>query len=282
MRQGRGLPVLAQSLVVLYRAEGHDVAALSGVDLAVPAGGMLAVVGPSGSGKSTLLSVFGGLVRASAGKASIGDADLAGMTESDLDRLRAGQVALMLQGAHRNLLPYLTPRQNVEHAQRFALRRGREVPDVAEIVEMVGITDRADRPLTDLTPGFYQLTAVAAAVAGGPGVLLADEPTSQLHHTDRDRVLESIRRINEDYGTTVLVVTHDQAVADFMGRALTIRDGRVGGEDRAGQQFAVVASDGSVPLPAEVFEELPAGSLLRVVAHEGGILLVPQEASSDD
>ena len=265
-----GLPVRTHGLVHIYRAEGHDVAALSGVDLTVAAGERVALLGPSGAGKSTLLALFGGLLRPSAGRIHIGEHELSGMTEEQIDGFRAGEVGIVLQGAARNHLPWLTVRGNVDFAQRPARRSGRDVPPVAQLLELLGLTDVADRPLEGLTPGQLQLAALAVALACGPGLLLGDEPTSQLDRGSRDVVLDALAEVGRTLGTTIVVVTHDPDVARAFPRTVTIRDGRVGGEGRSGEEYSVVAADGSLPLPAPALDAFPAGTLVRVHRTESG------------
>jgi ABC-type lipoprotein export system ATPase subunit len=271
-----GLGVRTRGLVHIYRAEGHDVAALSGVDLTVAPGEIVGLLGPSGAGKSTLLTLFGGLMRPSAGRVTVGEHELSTMTEGELDRFRATDVGLILQGAARNLLPYLTARQNVEFAQRSARKAGRSVPGAGEVLELVGLGDSVSAPLDSLPPGKLQLAALAVALASRPGLLLGDEPTSQLHHTSRDVVLDALHRVNEEWGTTIVVVTHDPEVAARLPRTVTIRDGRVGGEGRQGEEYAVVSADGSLPLPAAVVEDLPPGSLVRVHRVDDVWTIIPQ------
>jgi len=272
-----GLAISTRGLVHIYRSEGHDVAALSGVDLSVAAGEMIALLGPSGAGKSTLLTLLGGLFKPSAGKIFIGEHELTSLTTNQFDRLRATEVSLMLQGASRNLLPYLTPRQNVAFAQHAARRLDKhaDLPDVREVLDRVGLTGHADAPLGSLTPGHLQLAAVAICIATNPGVILADEPTSQLDHHARDTVLDTLARINTGQGTTVVLVTHDPQVAAVMPRTVTIRDGRIGGEGRAGQEYAVVTADGFLPLPAHALDVLPPGTLVRVHDQDGTWVLLP-------
>lgn len=271
-----GLGVRTRGLVHIYRAEGHDVAALSGVDLTVGPGEVVGLLGPSGAGKSTLLTLFGGLMRPSAGRVSVGEHELSTMSEAELDGFRASEVGLILQGAARNLLPYLTARQNVEFAQRSAVRAGREVPPPGEVLELVGLDHAATAPLDSLPPGQLQLAALAVALASRPGLLLGDEPTSQLHHTSRDVVLDALHRVNEEWGTTIVVVTHDPDVATRLPRTVTIRDGRVGGEGRAGEEYAVVSADGSLPLPPAAVAAFPPGALVRVHHVDGVWTLVPE------
>jgi ABC-type lipoprotein export system ATPase subunit len=267
---------MTAGLVHIYRAEHHDVAALAGVDLSVQAGERVALRGPSGAGKSTLLTLFGGLLRPSAGRIRIGEHELSRMSEADLDSLRGREVGIVLQGASRNLIPHKTIRENVAFAQG-SRARGDDVAPVDEILDLVRLRNRADEPLTSLTPGELQRGALAVAVSTRPGLLLGDEPTSQLDHDARDQVLQTLGDINTTWGTTIIVVTHDPDVAARMPRTVTIRDGRVGAEGREGEEFAVVSADGSVPLPPHVLATLTPGTLVRLVESEQGWTLVRDE-----
>jgi putative ABC transport system ATP-binding protein len=269
-----GLSVRTRRLVHIYRTEDHDVAALSGVDLEVVAGEIVGLLGPSGAGKSTLLSLLAGLFPPSAGKIFVGSSDLSAADGARVDELRAREVSLMLQGAERNLLPYLDVAGNIAFAQHAARRAGKEVPDPHDALEMVGLTDRAHESAESLSPMERQLAAVAVALAPRPGLLLADEPTSQLDGPARQQVLQAIRRANAELGTTVLLVTHDLEVARQLPRTVTIRDGKIGGEGRRGQEYAIVSADGFLPLPGHVLDRLPPGTLVRFAERDGGLELV--------
>ncbi|QQS01203.1 MAG: ATP-binding cassette domain-containing protein [Austwickia sp.] len=270
-----GLAVATRGLVHVYRTEGQDVAALAGVDLAIRPGETVGLLGPSGSGKSTLLALLGGLMRPSAGRITVGGRDLVDLTEAELDDYRAGEAGVLLQGARRNLVPYLSAADNVVFAQAAALRRGRSCPDVLDTLALVGADQFATRRPADLSPGQAQLIALAVALAAGPGLLLADEPSSALSHAARDDVLAAIDHVNRERSATVVVVTHDEAVARRMRRTVTIRDGRVGGEGRDGEEFAIVAADGSLPLPVGALADLPPGTAVRVHREGARWLLVP-------
>jgi putative ABC transport system ATP-binding protein len=269
-------------LVHIYRSEGFDVAALSGVDLTVNAGEVVGLLGPSGSGKSTLLALLGGLFRPSAGKIFVGDHELSALSGTQLDAFQARETSLMLQGAQRNLIPYLTVRENVAFAQGEARRLGAEVLGVERGLELVGATAFADAPLAQLSQGQLQMAALVVAMAPLPGVLLADEPTSALDRGARERIIDALLRVNEEQGTTVVVVTHDPEVADRLPRTVTIRDGRIGGEGRSGKEYAVVTADGFIPLPVHVRDELPPGTLLRLDHTDAGILIVPEVIGHED
>jgi putative ABC transport system ATP-binding protein len=275
-----GLPVRTERLVHVYHTEGHDVAALSGVDLDVRGGDLVGLLGPSGAGKSTLLSLLGGIFRPSAGRILLGDAELSALSERELDELRATRISIMLQGAARNLVPYRDPEQNVAFAQRWTRRRTADLPSPREVLASVGLADQAHVPLAQLSAGQLQLAAVAVALASRPGLLLADEPTSQLDHAARDTVLQAIAGANRELGTTVLLVTHDPAVARRLPRTVTIRDGKIGGEGRLGEEYAVVTADGFLPLPAHALPSLPPGTLVRVRPVPGGFLLDVEDGRS--
>jgi len=272
-----GLDVAAHGLVHIYRLEGNDVVALSGVDLDIASGEVVGLLGPSGSGKSTLLNLLAGLLRPSAGRLRVGDHDLTRLDEKGLARMRASDVGIVVQGAMRNLLPYASPVDNVRFAQRGARAIKRELPDPHEVLELVGLGEHARTPLGQLAPGQKQRLAVGVALGARPGLLLLDEPTSQLDHEGRDEVLAAVEDVNRLIGTTVVAVTHDPEVAARLPRTVTIRDGRVGSEGRRGEDFAVVGRDGSIALPPDVLDAVPPGSLLRVqLQDDGTIHLVPE------
>ncbi len=263
---GPGLPVRCQGVVHIYASTGKDVddvVALRGVDLDVDVGELIALLGPSGSGKSTVLGLLAGLLRPSAGRVLIGPHDVGRLAPRALARLRGSLVATVLQEPSRNLLPYATVRQNV----RFAGRR--ESAD--DLIERLGLAELAHQPAGRLSGGEQQRVAIAAAVAGGAGLLLADEPTSQLDSVGRLRVLELLEQVNAEFGTTVVVVTHDSFVASRLARTVTIRDGRVGAEGRHGREFAVVGRDGTLQLPPDVVEDFPPGTLLEVSRRPDGV-----------
>lgn len=292
-----GIPVSCHGLVHIYRLEGNDVVALSGVDLDVAAGEVVGLLGPSGSGKSTLLNLFAGLLRPSAGRLHVGAHEIARMDERGLARMRALDVGVVLQGAMRNLLPYANPIDNVRFAQRGArkLRSTREsagdpvtgelgaadLPEAGEVLGLVGLGDCAHTALPGLSPGQRQRLAVAVGLAARPGLLLLDEPTSQLDHEGRDEVLQAVSDINRDLGTTVVAVTHDPDVAARLPRTVTIRDGRVGAEGRRGEDFAVVGRDGSLTLPPDILDWVPPGSLLRVTVVDDGAVRLERTDSGE-
>jgi ABC-type lipoprotein export system ATPase subunit len=270
-----GLAVVCRRVVHIYRAEGGDVVALSGVDLDIPPGGMVALVGPSGSGKSTLIALLAGLMRPSAGKVQVGLADIGQLSEKELARLRGTDLGVVLQGAQRNLLPHATVLNNVWLAQRRAAQlRPRDIEPPERTLALLGMIGQGHRLVRDLEPAMAQRAALAVGIAASPGLLLVDEPTSQLDRTGRDEILDALETINRERGTTIVAVTHDPEVGERLGRAVTIRDGRVGAEGRNGREFAVIAGDGTVQLPPEVLDSYPPGTLLAVRHTDGQVTLI--------
>ncbi len=264
--EGRGLGVRCEGVVHLYRTfEGHDVVALRGVDLVIRPGERVAFLGPSGSGKSTLLTLLGGVQRPSAGRIFLGDEEISRMGERYLARLRSRRVSTMLQGATRNLLAYATARQNIGFARLGmgpeARRLARPVDD---LLELVGLREQAAQPAATMSGGQRQRLALACAVAAGPDLLLADEPTSQLSHQDRDDVLRLIHAVGDEFGTTIVVVTHQPEVADTFPRTVTMKGGRVGSEGRDGAEWVVIGEEGVLHLPGHLAQEWPAGTLVRI------------------
>jgi ABC-type lipoprotein export system ATPase subunit len=271
-----GLAVACRRVVHIYRADAGDVVALAGVDLTIAPGEMVALVGPSGSGKSTLIALLAGLMRPSAGRVSIGTYDLGKLSDTEISRLRGTELGVVLQGATRNLLPYASLARNIWLAQtRAASTKGIRLDDPERILDLVGLGGQGRVRIGELAPGARQRAALAVGIAAGPGLLLVDEPTSQLDTAGRDEVVHALETVNAERGTTIVVVTHDGEVGNRLGRAVTIRDGRVGAEGRGGQDFAVVAGDGTVQLPPEVLGEFPPGTLFTVDRVDGSVALVP-------
>jgi putative ABC transport system ATP-binding protein len=261
-----GVGVRCQGVVHLYRTfEGHDVVALQGVDLDIDAGERVAFLGPSGSGKSTLLTLLGGIQKPSAGRIFLGEDEISRLGERFLARIRARRVSTMLQGSTRNLLPYATARQNLGFA-RLALSSSerREVVGDRDLLGKVGLEQQADQVVSTMSGGQRQRLALACAVATMPQLLLADEPTSQLSHEDRDHVIELIHELGDDLGTTIVVVTHQPEVAATFPRTVTMKGGRVGAEGRHGAEYVVIGAEGVVHLPTHLAAEWPQGTLVRI------------------
>jgi ABC-type lipoprotein export system ATPase subunit len=258
---------VCERITHLYQAGDEQVVALRDVDLTIPAGTSIALLGPSGCGKSTLMSLLAGLQRPSTGKLFVGDHDLTSEPGAGR-RLRAKTVALLLQEPSRALLPYASPRLALQGARDRATDR---------TLAAFALSDVADTPTRLLSAGQQQRLALALVMARRPGLLLVDEPTSRLDPSERDIVITTLHAAAAESGTTLVVVTHDPAVAATFDRTLSMRDGRVGAEGRDGTQLAVVGADGSIALPAEALDILPPGRYAQVEITDDGILLRPYD-----
>lgn len=279
---GRGADVICVGVAHIYSAEEEPIVALRNVELAVRAGELVALLGPSGSGKSTLLALLSGLLRPSAGRVLVAGHNLARLDERALSRLRATELALLLQEPLENLIPYATPLENFAFAQRGARRRGWRLRwSPPELVEAFALGPVADRPVYRLSGGEQQKVATAAATATSPRVLVADEPTAGLDAPGREAVIDALRRAHELSGATIIVATHDAATAAAFPRTVTISHGMTGEEGRGGRRFAVVGPDGAIQLPAEVLARYPAGSLLRVSLTATGVELRSEQEEED-
>ena len=262
------------NLVHVYESSGSRVAALRGVDLIVEPGETVALLGPSGSGKSTLLWHFAGLLAPTAGTVELNGRNLAAMSLRELDTVRVRDIGVMLQNGSRNLMPYISATENLMFAQRPTQRTTRGKQARAKfLLDAVGLQHTTGRPAGGLSGGEQQRLALAVALVNGPQLLLADEPTSQLDDATAATIVELIKTANVEFGTTVVVVTHDENVSAALGRTITIRDGRIGEESHAGESYLVVGKDGAMHLPPELLEALPPGSLARATAVDDGVHL---------
>jgi ABC-type lipoprotein export system ATPase subunit len=229
-----GVPVQCVDVEQTYHVDGEDVTALTDVQLDIAAGEKVALFGPSGSGKSTLTSLLAGLRRPTRGQVVIGDDDLTAMSERALLRFRGRLVGIVLQNPSRSLLPYGTAVDNIEFARRALPRSARRrLARPTDLLRQLGLEELAEQRVAQMSGGEQQRLSAAVAMATAPQLLLADEPTSQLDGSNRDRVLELLDRVGAEFGTTMVVVTHDPAVADALQRRVTLAEGRIVDDGRA-------------------------------------------------
>jgi putative ABC transport system ATP-binding protein len=211
----------AQSLTKTYGSGDLVVRALREVDLDIRRGEFIVLLGPSGSGKSTLLNILGGLDVPTSGELRFGSLRLSGADEAALTAYRREHVGFVFQ--FYNLIPSLTVRENVALVTDIA-----EHPmPVDEAIDLVGLTPRRDHFPAQLSGGEQQRVAIARAIVKRPAVLLCDEPTGALDYQTGKLVLEVIERINEEIGTTVIVITHNAAIASMADRVIHLGDGRI-------------------------------------------------------
>ncbi|MFC9116900.1 MULTISPECIES: ABC transporter ATP-binding protein [Streptomyces] len=269
---GHDALITCDRLVRVFTADGVEVQALQGLDLLVREGELMALVGASGSGKSTLMNILAGLDTPTAGAARVAGRDLLTMTAKDRLAYRREVVGFVWQQTSRNLLPYLTSAQNVALPMQLAGRRGRfrsarraRTEHALELLELLEVADCRDRRPHEMSGGQQQRVAIAVALAGDPSVLLADEPTGELDSNTAEQIFAAFRTANEQLGTTVVIVTHDQTVANEVSRTVAIRDGRTstevlrrsevdeatGHEKLVAREYAMLDRAGRLQLPAE-------------------------------
>ena len=221
--EGRGLAPAFQAtgLNKIYHTGETEVQALRGVDLDIPAGEILVLLGPSGSGKSTLLNIVGGLDRPTSGLLTSGDLDLTALDDAELTRFRRDRVGFIFQ--FYNLIPSLTAEENVRLVTDIAER-----PMAAgQALELVGLADRAGHYPAQLSGGEQQRVAIARALAKNPKLLLCDEPTGALDDTTGKQVLKILQDLSREKGMTVVIITHNSAITEMADRVVKVKSGTV-------------------------------------------------------
>ena len=270
--------IVCDNVVRIYQVENIEVQALQGLDLLVERGEMIAIVGASGSGKSTLLNVLSGLDVPTAGRARVGDWDLLRMSAAERLQYRRSVVGFIWQQTSRNLLPYLTAAENVALPMSFAGVRSRARDRRSlELLDAMGMADKARRRPRELSGGEQQRVAIAVSLANRPDVLFADEPTGELDTATGAEVFGALRAANTHFGTTVVIVTHDLDVSRQVQRTVAIRDGRTssevvrriavdewGASESIAEEYAMLDRAGRLQLPAEYRKKLGLGSRVRL------------------
>jgi len=219
--------VVAKDLIKVYRTGKTEVIALRGLNMHVKPGEVVAVMGPSGCGKTTLLNLIGGLDKPTAGAIFVGGRNLVEASERELERYRLLEVGFIFQ--FFNLVPTLTALENVELPMALAGSPGRRERAV-ELLELVGLADRAHHKPDELSGGEQQRVAIACALANDPPLILADEPTGELDRENAKMVVELLTRLSREFGKTCIIATHDYMVARAADRILRMEDGLIVGE----------------------------------------------------
>jgi putative ABC transport system ATP-binding protein len=204
-----------------YQMGQVEVRALSNITLDITRGGFIVILGPSGSGKTTLLNLVGGIDSPTAGRITIDGIELSALDDRGLTEYRRNHIGFVFQ--FFNLIPTLTARENVE----FAAELVDEPRDPLEVLEVVGLKERADHYPSELSGGEQQRVAIARALAKDPPILLCDEPTGELDFETGKHILSAMRMINEVSRKTVLLVTHNTAIGDTAHRVVRLRSGEI-------------------------------------------------------
>ena len=287
--------IVCEDLFKIYKIAELEVVALRGLDLKVETGELMAIVGASGSGKSTLLNILGGLDVPSAGQVVVGNRDLLKTSSRDLVDYRRQDVGFVWQQTSRNVISYLTAYQNVELPLillGWSMRKRRR--RVEEMLEAVGLTDRSNHFPDRLSGGEQQRVAIAVAMAHNPPLLLADEPTGELDSQTSETVLDVFHSVNDAYGVTVVIVTHDIRIMSKVNRVVTIRDGRTSQEtvrkaqtefvrpeariEETHDEFIVVDGAGRLQIPRDLVERLKLGRRARVLMEDDHLAVWPVES----
>ena len=302
--------IICENLVKIYKVADLEVVALQGLELVVERGEMLGIVGTSGSGKTTLMNILGGLDRPSAGRVGVDGIDLLSLSDAALNQYQRNKVGFVWQQTGRNLIPYLTARENVELPMTMAgvtdssfRRKWAE-----ELLDHVGLLHRRNHHLTQLSGGEQQRVAISVALANKPVLLLGDEPTGEVDSVTAQAIMDTFRSLSHDMGLTTIIVTHDPRIAEQVDRVVAIRDGKISTEtvrqvsqlekimagDRPTEghetplkeevtyhEFVILDSAGRLQIPKELREQLGIGRRAQLDKVDDGILIRPVETESE-
>ncbi len=283
-------------LVKIYETDDKKVMALEGLDLTVETGEMLAVIGKSGSGKSTLLNMIGGLETPTAGVLTIDGKDISTYSEAEMVRYRRDKVGFVWQKSAKNLFPYLTVLQNVEAVMMFEnagnLKHGANDESRGEhvnrcrdnnksyalkLLNAVGLQEHKDKLPAQLSGGEQQRAAIAVALANKPDILLADEPTGAVDTRTADTIYELFHKLNKELGITIIIVTHDMALAGRVDRTVLISDGKVSTEKlkkHPAMEYTVLDKAHRIKLTDEMLEAAGIESnKVRVDVQDGRLVI---------
>ena len=305
--------IICENLVKIYKTGEIEVVALQGLDLTVEDGELMAIIGNSGSGKSTLLNMLGGLDIPSAGQLEVAGKNLLKLTPKEMLEYKRTTVGFVWQNPARNLIPYLTALENVEMPMLISGKKVSEMSPLpggkvcrtpkdraGALLDLVGLSHRRTNKLQELSGGEQQRVAIAIALANDPKLLLADEPTGAVDSKTTHELLNLFQSLNQQLGLTIVIVTHDRLVSEFVNRAVMIRDGRTSSEfirrhvsldglasldertmeekaEERGEveELAVVDRSGRVQIPREYLDALgvTGKEKLKVHLEDGQIIL---------
>ena len=293
--------IQCENLVKIYKTKDLEVLALQGLELTIEKGELMAIIGNSGSGKSSFLNMIGGLDRPSAGRLIVDGKDLFKLDEKALVEYKKRTVGFVWQNNARNLLPYLSAWQNVQMPMLLE-SGGAKKQRALELLELVGLSQRKNNRLSQLSGGEQQRVAIAIALANSPKILLADEPTGAVDVRTANYILDVFREINRTQGVTIVIVTHDRLLSKKVNRVVAIRDGKISSErivkqsylDRLSSiatlaeeeqtqvEFAILDRAGRLQIPRELLEQLHVqDNKLRLTLQDGKIILEKPETEEN-
>jgi len=286
--------IRCEALVKIYKVANLEVMALQGLDLEVARGEMLGIVGASGSGKSTLMNILGGLDRPSAGRVSVDGHDLLKLSHEAMSEYRRRKIGFVWQQGARNLIPYLSALENVRLPITIQSQSwSREKPRVEALLDSVGLSERKHHHLSELSGGEQQRVAIAIALANNPVLLLADEPTGELDTATAIGIFQLLKDLNQQFGLTTVIVSHDLDLAHHVNRVVAIRDGKTSSEtvrqsalnaavesahkksEESFEEFVLLDSAGRLQVPREYLEQFNIQERVHLEVVEEGILIRP-------
>lgn len=287
------LGIHVSNVLKVYEDPASDsgIIALRGVELKVKPGNLVSVIGPSGAGKSTLLNILGGMTQPTAGEIWVGDVPVHALRGRTMDEYRRKMTGFLWQLPERNLLPELTAEENITYAHRLAkYPKNKSHSRVNELLQAVGLSERRHHRLGELSGGEAQRVSLAVALANEPRVLYADEPTGELDSETTMEIIGYLQDVNNDFGVTMVIVTHDNRFERMTSQTYRILDGQISGVRRSvsgkaardwksaeREELAFVDQYGNVKIPSELRQAHKIGEYVRFNSHDGKLFIEPVE-----
>ena len=288
--------VLAENLVKIYKTLDLEVLALQGLDLRVERGELTAIIGNSGSGKSTFLNMLGGLDEPSAGKLFVDGKNLFKLSQKEKVIYKRDTVGFVWQNNGRNLLPFMNAMENIMTPMHLTDEKNKK-ERALELLDIVGMSHRKFSRMNQLSGGEQQRIAIAIALANRPKLLLADEPTGSVDRKTADYIFDLFKRLNKEYGQTIIIVTHDVELSKKVARVVAIRDGKISSErilkehysnlgngeinwmeEETQDEYSIVDRAGRIQIPRNMLDSLELkGNKIKVTIEDKTIMLQSPE-----
>ncbi|MCR5205611.1 MAG: ABC transporter ATP-binding protein [Lachnospiraceae bacterium] len=284
--------VLAENLVKIYKTSELEVLALQGLDLRVERGELTAIIGNSGSGKSTFLNMLGGLDEPSAGKLFVDGKNLFKLSQKEKVIYKRDTVGFVWQNNGRNLLPFMNAMENIMTPMHLTSEKNKK-ERALELLDLVGMSHRKFSRMNQLSGGEQQRIAIAIALANKPKLLLADEPTGSVDRKTADYIFDLFKRLNQEMGQTIIIVTHDVELSKKVARVVAIRDGKISSErilkehysnlgkgeinwmeEETQDEYSIVDRAGRIQIPRNMLDSLELkGNKIKVTCEDKTIML---------